>query len=127
MDLYLNPKTAFAASFMGHCNLLSHETFQQVIALENVKEGFYAIRPENIGINLKENIEYTQNNYYFKGVVKRIIPQGNTIRYTVVVNGNLIDVDTLFEVNNQLTRNDDVYLSIDKELIIYFNSSKKIS
>lgn len=127
MDLYLNPKTTFAASFMGHCNLLSHEDFQQVIAIEHVKEGFYAIRPENIGMTLQETNEHTQNNYYLKGIVKRIIPQGNIIRYTVLVNGILIDVDTLFEVNNQFARNDEVYLSIDKELIIYFDSAKKIS
>ncbi|AOT69461.1 ABC transporter ATP-binding protein [Geosporobacter ferrireducens] len=127
MDLYLNPKTTFAASFMGHCNLLSHEAFQQVIAAEHVKEGFYAMRPENIGMTLQESTEHTQNNYYFKGIVKRIIPQGNIIRYTVSVNGNLIDVDTLFEANNQFARNDEVYLSIDKELIIYFDSTKKIS
>ncbi|EGW36925.1 ABC transporter ATP-binding protein [Desulfosporosinus sp. OT] len=122
MDLYLNPETTFAASFMGHCNLLSHEVFQQVTASEHVKKGFYAIRPENIGMTLQENTKHTENNYYVKGIVKRIIPQGNIIRYTILVNGNLIDVDTLFEVNNQFARNSEVYLSIDKELIIFFDS-----
>lgn len=120
MDLYLNPKTTFAASFMGHCNLLSHEAFQQVTASEKVQEGFFAIRPENIGMTLQETNEHTPNNYYLKGIVKRIIPQGNIIRYTVLVNGNLLDVDTLSEVNNQFIKNNEVYLSIDKELIINF-------
>lgn len=127
MDLYLNPKTTFAASFMGHCNLLSHEAFKQVIESDHVQEGFYAIRPENIGMTLQENKADPQNNYYLKGIVKRIIPQGNIIRYTVMVNGNLLDVDTLFEANNQFTRNDDVYLSIDKELMIYFDNAKNIN
>ena len=122
MDLYLNPKTTFAASFMGHCNLLSYEAFQEVTASEKVQEGFYAIRPENIVMTLQDTTEPTPNNYYLKGIVKRIIPQGNIIRYTVLVSGNLLDVDTLFEVNNQFIKNDEVYLSIDKELIIYFDN-----
>jgi len=124
MDLYLNPQTTFAASFMGHYNLLSHEDFQQVTATERVKEGFYAIRPENIRMTLQENAERTKNSYYLKGIIKRIIPQGNIIRYTVLVNGNFLDVDTLFEVKNKFARNDEVYLSIDKELIVYFDNTK---
>lgn len=61
------------------------------------------------------------------GEQQRVALARSIIRYTVLVNWNLIDVDTLFEVNNQFARNDEVYLSIDKELIIYFDSAKKIS
>lgn len=127
MDLYLNPKTTYAASFMGHCNLLSDKDFKQMIAVDYVKEGFYAIRPENIRMSLLENKSYTANNYNLKGIVKRIIPQGNIIRYTVFVNGSLLDIDTLFENNYQFARNDEVSLSIDKEMIIHYNNTKNIN
>lgn len=126
MDLYLNPKTPFTASFMGHYNLLTHEAFKQVIESDDVQEGFYAIRPETIVMSLYEKCEKSQKYYNLKGTIKRIIPQGNIIRYTILINNNYLDVDTLFEVSNQYVRNDEVYLTIDKELMIYLGNEQNM-
>lgn len=123
-DLYLNPKTHFAASFMGHYNLLSSESFKQVTGSDNVLGGFYAVRPETIEMSLDVSKGSSEKHYCAKGMIQRIIPQGNIIRYTVSVNGSFLDVD-LLETNDHYNRNDTVYLSIDKDQIIYFDDKQK--
>jgi len=120
MDLYLNPGTPFAASFMGHYNLLSSESFGQLAGSENLNEGFYAVRPETIGMSLGKSEASPEKCYCIKGTIKRIMPQGNIIRYTVLVNGVFLDVD-LLETNNQYNRNDTVHLSINKDHVICFD------
>lgn len=123
MDLYLKPGSTFAAGFMGHCNLMTSEAFRQVIGAEHTEEGFYAIRPENIRMRRNETKPDSSDGYTMKGTVKRIIPQGNFVRYTVAVNDILLDIDTLFEANAQFSKNDELMLSIDKELIIHFKNA----
>ncbi len=121
-ELYLTPKTAFAASFMGHYNLLKHTEWNQLTGLDE-KEGTYAFRPEDIKLAQQTGGVSSGERYVWKGKIKRVIPQGNTIRYTVLVNHISIDVDTLFKINHQLVKDDSVYLIIEKNMIFYFEDT----
>lgn len=104
MELYLNPKTPFVAGFMGHYNLYE-------------EDGFWAIRPEAIEM-LPLPWEEDDGEYrYLNGVIKPIIPQGNIVRYTVNVDGRLIDVDVLYEEKIQYNMEDIVYLKFQKKQI----------
>lgn len=121
MDLYLNPQTPFVASFMGHYNLLSGEAFNRLIDFDREKIGYYAIRPETIELSLSDWTEKTEDFYYLEGIIKRVIPQGNIIRYTALIHEVLLDIDVLFETDKQYDRQEKVYIKIQKDKIIYFN------
>lgn len=107
MDLYLNPKTSFVAGFMGHYNLYEGEKS-------------WAIRPEAIEISSNPWNITSDDFEYQKGIIMRIIPQGNIIRYTVATERCDIDVDVLYEANSNLRLNDSVYLRFRKDQIKYF-------
>lgn len=121
MDLYLNPQTPFVASFMGHYNLLSSEASNRLIDFDREKIGYYAIRPETIELSLSDWTEKTEDFYYLVGIIKRVIPQGNIIRYTALIHEVLLDIDVLFETDKQYDRQEKVYIKIQKDQIIYFN------
>jgi putative spermidine/putrescine transport system ATP-binding protein len=102
MELYLNPKTPFAAGFMGHYNLYKGEET-------------WAIRPEAIDIARKPWESQESSYIYTNGKVKRITPQGNIIRYTLDVSGRLMDVDVLFEENIRYSFGEFVYVRYQKQ------------
>lgn len=104
MELYLSPKTPFAAGFMGHYNLYEGKNT-------------WAIRPEAIDMS-KEPWKVTDDSCcYISGKVKRIIPQGNIIRYTVDTAERMMDVDVLYEENIKYSLNDQVYLRYQKQQV----------
>ena len=104
MELYLNPETPFVAGFMGHYNLYDEEEY-------------WAIRPEAIEMRHEPWKEKDDKDRYMNGVIKRIIPQGNIIRYTVKLEERFIDVDVLYEENIKYAMNDKVYLRFSENQI----------
>ncbi len=104
MELYLNPGTPFVAGFMGHYNLYEED---QV----------WAVRPEAIDMSKEPWQEMTGSSTYVSGQIKRMIPQGNIIRYTVDVGERLMDVDILFDEDVKYKIHDKVYLRYDKEQV----------
>lgn len=105
MDLYLNPETPFAAGFMGHYNLYEEST------------GFWAIRPEAIEMSDSEWIEERKEYCALEGHVKRIIPQGNIMRYTVDTGKVNMDVDVLYEAGVDYRQGEKVYLRYQKNQV----------
>lgn len=106
MDLYLHPKTPYAAGFMGHYNLYSDTS------------GSWAIRPEAAEIS-GTAWENTDPGYvYMSGRITRIIPQGNIIRYTIETEERLIDVDVLYEEDIRFLENDIVYVRFPEQQIL---------
>lgn len=103
MDLYLNPQTPFAAGFMGHYNLYEGDEI-------------WAVRPEAIDI-AKTPWNEKDGYVYLSGTIKRVIPQGNIIRYTVDIGDRLMDVDVLFEENVKYMYDDKVYLRYLKQQV----------
>lgn len=104
MELYLNPKTPFAAGFMGHYNLYEGEET-------------WAIRPEAVEMSKTAWDEKDDSYEYHEGKIRRITPQGNIIRYTVDTGTRRMDVDILFEENVKYVFDDKVYLRYQKQQV----------
>lgn len=112
VDIYTGPKTKFAASFIGHYNVMSPIEFERVTGEKCDREHPIAIRPETISIcREKKNRE---NCYEFKGKVVESLPRGNVLRYTIDVNGIEISADTLFRSFSIFEDQSEVWLSLEK-------------
>lgn len=120
MELYLKPSTPFAVSFMGHYNHISSQEFKNLVGLERCDGDSYAIRPETIEMKDCQWEENSQDYYYMEGTVKRITPQGNIMRYSVLVEETMLDIDVLFEETHSFTRKSQVYLRVKKEQVLSF-------
>ncbi len=93
IDMYTKPVTRFAATFIGHYNLLDAAKMKTACG-ETVPSGMLAFRPE---ISL---------------------PHGNIIRYAVLCGGVQIDVDTLFGDESLFHEGDEVCLAVPKDKCI---------
>lgn len=97
MELYTGPATKFAASFIGHYNMLSTEEIQNVFGQKMVA---VTLTPQET-----ENLQT-------KGTVVSCLPHGNIIRYGVNCQGIQIDVDVLFDSMDLIPLNQEVYLQV---------------
>ena len=95
VELYQNPATVFAASFIGNYNLLTNEQFHQITGRKKDCEQV-VIRPEMIMLT-KEPVETEEETYQMTGVVTNRIPHGNILRYTVEIQNQKLNVDVLFQ------------------------------
>ena len=99
LGLYTNPKTEFVASFMGNNNILKGDEFQTLTGKKSPAEAI-VIRPELIKIGKTQNGArrpyQSESEYCISAAVKRLIPQGNIVRYKVISNEIPLVVDTLF-------------------------------
>ena len=110
MDLYTNPKSHFAASFIGNYNILQADQFKAIFGKDPEKR-IVAIRPEIIRVN---DEGASDDAYHLKGIVKSYIPHGNIIRYGVEVNGQMLNIDKLYNGVRMPEMNNEVNLTIDK-------------
>ncbi len=111
-ELYTNPKTKFAASFIGHYNILKADEFQAITG-ETIPKGEVAFRPEVVGIS--EMREELNNCYIIKGTISFSLPHGNILRYEVNCGAGIqIDVDVLFGTTTLFETGQEIYLSIPK-------------
>lgn len=106
MELYLKPKTPFAAGFMGHYNLYQDG------------DESWAIRPEAVELSVTPWIDIDPAYVYMSGRITRIIPQGNIIRYTITSDDKQIDVDVLYEEDIRYSENDAVYVRFPEQQIL---------
>ena len=120
MDLYLHPKSAYVAGFIGHYNLLDAKDWIQATRTGEDR-GHYAVRPECVCI-IGTPWEKKNSHVYMEGLVQQITYQGNVVRYTVDVNGISLDVDQLYEGHQQLSRGDKAFLQISEDDIIHYPS-----
>lgn len=107
MELYLQPKTPFVASFIGSYNIWE------------TKDGCQAVRPESIGIS-HEPQEEKDGFFYLQGMIVQKIPQGTIIRYTVLVGERKLDVDVLSDGTDDYKVGDVVCLSIEDAKIMKY-------
>ena len=115
VDLYTNPSTKFAATFIGNYNIFSAEKFSKACG-EEIDCQDVAIRPEIVKMS-KEPIE-AENSYLMKGVITNHISHGNIIRFRVECGDVWYNSDVVFEKEMTFTEGDEVYTAIDKDLII---------
>lgn len=115
VELYTKPRTRFAATFIGHYNILNAEQFAK-----NTGGTFtgsdVAIRPEIIEIS-KEPVE-RENALSVVGTITGMLSHGNILRYTVSSGEISLDVDILFDASKLFEVGDKVCLAIGKEHIL---------
>ena len=94
IDIYTEPKTKFAAGFIGNYNVLDPSAFSWLTGVKLDDEDSVAIRPETIAISREK--PNRANAYEWQGTVLESRSRGNVLRYTIDVNGIQIFADTLF-------------------------------
>ena len=117
-DMYTQPVSKFAASFIGNYNILTAAEFQKASG-EAVDSSDVAIRPEIVRINLEVADESTR--YHMEGKVIDSLSHGNLMRYTILCNGVEINADIMFEKSQLLEIGQQVKLSIRRTNIIQLN------
>lgn len=111
-QLYTQPRTKFAATFIGHYNVLDAGKFKAVCG-EDVGCDSVAFRPEIVQISDKPAL--ADNCYVMKGTIAVSLPHGNILRYGVMCGGVQIDVDVLFGDVVPFESGETVYLSVKKD------------
>lgn len=127
IDLYTNPQSKFAATFIGHYNVLPAETFANAVSvtgatgiseLQNYKT--VAFRPEIVEISRQERGSVPADSYLLRGRVAMSLPHGNFLRYNISCGNATIDVDTLFNREKLFEDGTEVWLMVPKEECILF-------
>ncbi|MBO5303362.1 MAG: ABC transporter ATP-binding protein [Lachnospiraceae bacterium] len=112
VEIYTSPKTKFAASFIGHYNVLSDIEFSKAFLTHVDENSVMAIRPETILIS-HEKLNKPES-YEFKGRIKESRSVGNVLRYHVEVNGVDLRADTLYRSFSLYNDGDEVWISVEK-------------
>jgi putative spermidine/putrescine transport system ATP-binding protein len=115
MELYANPQTRFAATFIGNYNIVPAQDFGR-LTQETYEGDVVAIRPEIIEITTAP--QECAAAYCLPGEVPCHVPHGNIIRYTVACGDVLLNVDRLFDSSHLPQDHDRVYLSIQKDHVL---------
>lgn len=111
VEVYTNPVSEFAASFIGSYNQLRAEEYGMLTGTVVPAGNVVAIRPETIGITAERPAE-ADGCYVVKGMVVDSVPRGNVLRYTVRVGATVLRVDALFRSFHMFNTGDDVFLTI---------------
>ena len=112
IDIYTEPKTKFAAGFIGNYNVLSPAEFSWLTGVKIAEEDSVAIRPETISLSKEKQNKL--NSYEWEGTVLESRSRGNVLRYTIDVNGIQIYADTLFRSFSIFNDQDRIWLSVEK-------------
>ena len=115
-QMYTEPVSKFAATFIGHYNIVSMDAFKKLTGEEEDGKDV-AFRPEVIEIGTKP-VE-KEGYITIRGRVVVSLPHGNVLRYAVMCGDNQIDVDVLFKKATIIPNNTDVYLALKKEDCIF--------
>jgi putative spermidine/putrescine transport system ATP-binding protein len=115
-ELYTRPKTKFAASFIGHYNIVPAGVFAELNG-GRFDCGDIAIRPEIIEIS-RTRPAGGEARAVFRGTIKGSITHGNIIRYTADCGALRLNIDALFDASRLFGENEEVYLSIAEEHIL---------
>lgn len=115
-QMYTQPVSKFAATFIGHYNVLPMEVFKKLTGRdEDAKD--VAFRPEVVEIST-EPVE-KEGYLSMKGKVLVSLPHGNVLRYAVMCGENQVDVDVLFKKATLIENNTEVCLSFKEEDCIF--------
>ena len=114
-EMYMHPASKFAASFIGHYNILSAHSFEALTGYATESEDV-AFRPEIVHMSLQQD---ERKNIQIKGKVVSGMTHGNILRYTVQCGEEQIDVDVLFDHMLVYSNGTTVYLSLEIDDCIF--------
>lgn len=112
VEIYTNPRTKFAANFIGHYNVIPGDAFSKLVH-ERIESKDVAIRPELIEIS-REPFGRS-DSYEIKGVVRDNTPHGNILRYTITSGDITLQTDILFDSSLLFDNGIELYLTFRKE------------
>jgi putative spermidine/putrescine transport system ATP-binding protein len=115
VELYTSPKTKFAASFIGHYNIVPAVDFNS-LAGSAYKCGDVAVRPEVIGIS--SDAVRQDGACCLKGLVRRSAPHGNIIRHTVQCGRREFNIDILYDTARLYHEGQEVYITIPENGVL---------
>ncbi len=120
-ELYLSPRTKYVASFMGNYNVLEPNVFSKMTLGRYTDTKTVVLRPEAIEIESDRCIKDEDNLYQFEGIIQDYIPQGNIVRFIVLVEDIKLNVDTLIDNLTCFSIGQKVYLNVDLEKVLYYD------
>ena len=112
VEIYTSPRTKFAASFIGHYNVLDADQFYRAFGGEAGKKAMIAIRPETI--QLSHEKQNHVDSYEVQGKIIESRSVGSVLRYHVDLNGINVRVDTLFRSFFLFENGSDIWVSLEK-------------
>lgn len=111
ISMYTEPKTRFAAGFIGNYNILSANEFIRMTGRPYTKSQDVAIRPETVAVS--KTLHFVEDAYHFEGIIKNNTPRGNVLRYDIDVNGIIIQADVLFRSFQLFDMESRVHLAVE--------------
>lgn len=115
IELYTNPRTKFAATFIGNYRILPAADFAkatgEALACQDV-----AIRPEIVQVSYQPTVD--EDKYHLKGVITNSISHGNIIRYNIQCGEVNLNADVVYESGLPYKEGETVYLSVRKDGVI---------
>ena len=110
IEMYTQPETSFAASFIGNYNILSSAEFASMTGRLYAESHEVAIRPETV--ELSSEFAPVDGAYQFQGKIIDQTPRGNVLRYKIEAGGMEIVSDTLFRSRALFAKGDRVHITI---------------
>ena len=116
-QIYTRPATNFAATFIGNYNLPSAADFNKAFGA-NVQAQDVAVRPEIVTLS-KQPIPKEEGLLVAEGTIVNHISQGNMTRYSVNIDGLLLNADAVvFDHRMDFDEGDKVYAAIKEAYVI---------
>jgi len=112
IEMYIHPRTHFAASFIGNYNILKPREFSALTG-GYLAGADIAIRPEVMEIH-NEQPASEDSHYVFPAIVKDCIPHGNILRYYMLSNDVELHIDVLFRSYHLYKEGQQVYVRLEK-------------
>lgn len=111
-EIYIRPKTRFAAGFIGNYNLLTSDEFFRLTGVKDSSDSV-AIRPESISIGRKD--EYgREGQFVVSGEISDFTLHGNIISYKISSSGVVLNADVLYRSFNLYNTGETVYMAFEK-------------
>jgi putative spermidine/putrescine transport system ATP-binding protein len=119
VEIYTQPSTLFAATFIGHYNLIESRRFALCSGSQLDCE-HVAIRPEIISLSVATGYTemISEDCYCIVGSVRNSLPRGNIIRYTIDCGEFCLDADILFDVSKLYENGQKVHVEMKKENVL---------
>lgn len=120
ISIYTNPRTKFAAEFIGHYNVITAEQFYEITGWHMNASNNIAIRPEAMELSITPQVPRDQY-YQLRGRILSHLSHGNVLRYLIDVNGVTLEVDVLFRSHLLYENGQKVYISVEHRNCLQVN------